>query len=414
MEKLQKNTHFLEIERKYTANTVDWDDFVKKCKTFKPYRELLVRGPDTYYENGESIIRWRVSPEINELTTKSRFTTKSSLVREETDLKTPGNNLKTMMKFIDNLGYEKLFRIWKTCHIFWVENEIGKASIVIYKVESKDHPDRNFIEIEAEKGQPIKESKELIRYWEKELGLKKHWRINKTLLEIYSDRETQLLEGDYTYCNNCSQKKDIEEFYNRALGRTIDTCKECMAELSKSPYRRMTKKKYDLERRELKKKYDREYRQLNRDKIRERNKEYNAKKRINDIDFKLACNIRSRLYLAIRGMYKKGSAIKDMGCTVPELKRHIEIQFYENPETGEEMNWDNWGVGHGKWQIDHRKALSNFDLSKKEDFLEAVNFKNLQPIWYSDHVIKTKEDIYSETNLQESKDSGEAKAQGNS
>lgn len=187
------NTKFLEIERKYIANSVDWNGFVKLCKSFKPYKELYVEGPDTYYENGESVIRWRHGSDLSELTTKSRFTKKSSLVREEIDLKILGNSAKVVIKFLRNIGYKKIFRIKKYCHIFWVQNNIGKASIVIYKVQSRVHPDKYFIEIEAEKGQSVKTSKELIKYWEKELGLKKHWRINKTLLEIYSDKETKLL-----------------------------------------------------------------------------------------------------------------------------------------------------------------------------------------------------------------------------
>lgn len=193
--KIQVNTRFMEIERKYTANTVDWDVFVKKCKKMKPYKELIVSGPDTYYENGDSIVRWRYSEDLSELTTKSRFTKKSPLLREEVDLKIPSNDAKTVIRFLDSLGYEKLFRVNKTCHIFWFETIHGKVSVVIYKVVSKDHPDKFFIEIEADKGQSIKKSKELVRYWEDRLELKKHWRINKTLLELYSDRETQLIYG---------------------------------------------------------------------------------------------------------------------------------------------------------------------------------------------------------------------------
>jgi adenylate cyclase class IV len=192
LEKLENNTKFLEIERKYKANTVDWDSFVKKCKKLKPYKELITSGPDTYYERGNFVIRWRCGEDSNELTIKSRFAKKSSLLRKEVDLKIPFNSPKTVINFIEGIGYKKIFRIYKYCNVFWFQDDIGKVSVVIYKVKSKKHPDRFFIEIEAEKGQSIKTSKKLIKKWEEKLGLKKSWRINKTLLEIYSDKKTKI------------------------------------------------------------------------------------------------------------------------------------------------------------------------------------------------------------------------------
>ena len=49
------------------------------------------------------------------------------------------------------------------------------------------------------------------------------------------------------------------------------------------------------------------------------------------------------------------------------------------------MNWDNYGT---KWHIDHIKPLSNFDLTDKKQLLEAINYKNLQPLWAEQNLSK--------------------------
>ena len=52
------------------------------------------------------------------------------------------------------------------------------------------------------------------------------------------------------------------------------------------------------------------------------------------------------------------------------------------------MTWDNYGL----WVIDHIIPLSSFDLTDRNQMLDAVRFKNLQPLWYEDNQSKIKED----------------------
>ena len=141
-------------------------------------------------------------------------------------------------------------------------------------------------------------------------------------------------------------------------------------ELNKKARGRYKKK----ENKEKKAKYSKEYKIKNREKI---NKKYNEKIKVN-INFKLSCYLRSRLYSAIKGNYKSGSAVRDLGCSIKELKAHLEEQFVEG------MNWNN----HGSWHIDHIKPLASFDLTDREELLEAVNYTNLQPLWAADNLSK--------------------------
>lgn len=62
--------------------------------------------------------------------------------------------------------------------------------------------------------------------------------------------------------------------------------------------------------------------------------------------------------------------------TVDELIRHLENLF--EPW----MNWDNWGIGKGKWNIDHKKpdSLFNYKSVEDEEFQKCWALENLQPL----------------------------------
>lgn len=102
-------------------------------------------------------------------------------------------------------------------------------------------------------------------------------------------------------------------------------------------------------------------------------------RRKEDIEFKIKCYLRSRLYNALKNNYKVGSSIKSLGCKISELKIYLEKQFQEG------MTWENYG----KWHIDHIKPLSIFDLTNHKELLEACHYSNLQPLWEYDNLIKS-------------------------
>ncbi|MFA5031091.1 MAG: hypothetical protein WC495_05910 [Patescibacteria group bacterium] len=102
-------------------------------------------------------------------------------------------------------------------------------------------------------------------------------------------------------------------------------------------------------------------------------KDYRNKRMKTDIKFKLICYLRSRLSVAVRNNQKSGSAVKDLGCSIPELKIYLESKF----QVG--MTWENWGING--WHIDHIIPLDSFNLQNKDEFLKASHYTNLQPMW---------------------------------
>tara|TARA_B100000161_G_C33415149_1_gene352900 strand:+ start:43 stop:729 length:687 start_codon:yes stop_codon:yes gene_type:complete len=141
---------------------------------------------------------------------------------------------------------------------------------------------------------------------------------------------------------------------------------------SQKKYREENKEKIAKNRE--KRKQNKEYHVKYRKEHLEESRIYARKRYANDIQFKLKRRIRSRLYDALSGRIKSGSAVSDLGCTIQELKIHLENQFEEG------MTWDNWK--HDGWHIDHIKPLSSFDLTDREQFLEAWHYTNLQPLWW--------------------------------
>jgi hypothetical protein len=116
------------------------------------------------------------------------------------------------------------------------------------------------------------------------------------------------------------------------------------------------------------------YRKTNKNK---RNKCEKIKRNTN-IDYKILINLRSRIYIALKKNYKNTSTIKLLGCSLKQLRIHLEKQFTIG------MNWNNYG----KWHIDHIKPCASFDLSKPSEQRKCFHYTNLQPLWAKENLKK--------------------------
>lgn len=122
------------------------------------------------------------------------------------------------------------------------------------------------------------------------------------------------------------------------------------------------------------------YREENRELLRKRHREYERKRRKVNISYRLASNLRIVTSKALTRGQKGGSAVRDLGCTIPELKAHLERQFRPG------MSWENYGPKG--WHIDHVQALAKFDLTDRKQFLQACHYTNLQPLWWQENLAK--------------------------
>jgi hypothetical protein len=153
--------------------------------------------------------------------------------------------------------------------------------------------------------------------------------------------------------------------------------------------RRIRDKVRDAKRRDGRKPYIKSYKQREAEAVRVKNREWrgenaeriNAERRARwqrDPTFRLSIVLRSRLYDALKGKRRSGSAVRNLGCTLEQAVAHIERQFQSG------MTWDNWG----KWHIDHIRPMCSFDLTVPEQLAVACHYTNLRPLWAADNLRK--------------------------
>jgi len=123
------------------------------------------------------------------------------------------------------------------------------------------------------------------------------------------------------------------------------------------------------------------YQKKNKEKIIQQIELWNKKKLRTDLNFRILWNLRSRLSHALKRNSKSKSTKKLLGCTIQELKKHLEKQFKKG------MTWNNYGL-YG-WHIDHIKPCTCFDLIRPEEQRECFHYSNLQPLWAIENLKKS-------------------------
>lgn len=169
-------------------------------------------------------------------------------------------------------------------------------------------------------------------------------------------------------CNTCRIKKKYEDFVKASWCKNgiRKLCKQCNLEHARH---------YNIIHKERFYKLKDEYFLKNKKYIQKKRRERRKQRYHSDINFKLECLLRSRLKSAISG---RRGALKELGCSVEELKLYLESKFQPG------MTWKN----HGKWHIDHIVPVSYFDLTNSDNVKKCFNYKNLQPLWAEDNLKK--------------------------
>jgi hypothetical protein len=94
----------------------------------------------------------------------------------------------------------------------------------------------------------------------------------------------------------------------------------------------------------------------------------------------LSLSLGSRIRTAIKKGKKCSRTMDLVGCSIEELRKHLELQFQQG------MNWYNHGIFG--WHIDHILPCSSFDLNDPIQQKECFHYSNLQPLWAKDNMQK--------------------------
>lgn len=116
------------------------------------------------------------------------------------------------------------------------------------------------------------------------------------------------------------------------------------------------------------------------DRDKKRQLEYSKARRKSSVVEKLKYRISDRIRKNLRKKnFKKGKkTIEIIGCTIHELKAHLESKFQQG------MTWENHSIDG--WHIDHKKPLCT--AKTEADVYELWHYTNLQPLWSIDNIKK--------------------------
>jgi len=228
-----------------------------------------------------------------------------------------------------------------------------------------------------------KEQKPLAEFYKNSKWVRKTCKIC-TLLQrkiVYvknKEKRIKRREGRIAYqCGKCRLVKNIKDFNKSSFLKSNVWCATCDKEYTGKYYnsnKTARDKKAVLWRKNNKERYNTNLRKVR------------ATRRRTDPLYKLSINLRSRLNYALKHNIKKGSAVKDLGCSLEEVKAYLESKFYPNPLTGEEMTWKNHSMKG--WHIDHIIPFAKVDLTKREDLLKVCHYTNLRPLWAFENLSK--------------------------
>ena len=96
-------------------------------------------------------------------------------------------------------------------------------------------------------------------------------------------------------------------------------------------------------------------------------------------------NLRIRLCRVLSGKTKRAaSAVRDLGCSLEELHRHLETQFLPG------MLWENRG---SLWEVDHIVPFHRVDLSDPEVQRKICHYTNLRPLFKADNQARNRREV---------------------
>lgn len=188
-------------------------------------------------------------------------------------------------------------------------------------------------------------------------------------------------------CIDCKLEK-TRDCFNKHRDRTDgfqDFCRECskirwqkkIAGGYAEKHRESARNDYYKNREQRKKKAN-EYYYANKEVVLKKQLAKQKERLQQDPEYRLSRRLRNRLYYALkRKSWKKNTKFAEyIGCTLEELKLHLEKQFVDG------MSWENMGL----WHVDHKIPLVS--AQNEEEMYKLCHYSNLAPMWAKENIKK--------------------------
>lgn len=177
-------------------------------------------------------------------------------------------------------------------------------------------------------------------------------------------------------CIKCNDFKERRSFSKSIQHKDFHSpyCKDCSKQIEKE-----NRNKNILEWRERHRQQQRIWRQNNKSKVTISKRICKKRRRERCPIFRAKESLCARLRSALKGKDKSANTLKLLGCSINELKQHLESKFYGD------MSWENYG---SYWHIDHIRPCASFDLTIEENQKQCFHYLNLQPLTAKENLIK--------------------------
>jgi hypothetical protein len=123
------------------------------------------------------------------------------------------------------------------------------------------------------------------------------------------------------------------------------------------------------------KSWNENYRRNNPERFRQSQRDYKRRRYAEDPEYRLLCQLKSRLAKVVCRGYGVTKSVRMCGCSFRQLIQHLEAQFEDG------MSWDR----RSEWHIDHIFPLAAIDPSNEAHVAAVNNYRNLRPLWSMDN-----------------------------
>lgn len=207
-------------------------------------------------------------------------------------------------------------------------------------------------------------------------------------------------EASSKTCSKCKLDKPLSEYgkCTACFLKVKPSCKKCrnseyiedIPRVKKykeenKEYLREYNRKWQIENKEYVKQSKLLYNSENKDLINAYRREYTKRRRLEDSNFKLTCDIRTLILYsykrACNGEFNKsGSTEEIIGCSMLDFINHLQSLFTEG------MTLENHGSCEECWHIDHKIPISS--AKTEEEIVKLNHYTNLQPLWSRENMSK--------------------------